>query len=63
MGGGRSQLWIVLDFFLKDIFIYGLWWVSIAERGLCLVVVRGLLFAVVHGLFNAAASLVAEHGF
>ena len=41
--------------------MYNFWlgWVFVAAHGLSLVVVReGLLFAGVHGLYNAVASLV-----
>ena len=42
--------------------MYNFWlgWVFVAAHGLSLVVVsEGLLFARVHGLYNAVASLVA----
>ena len=49
-----ASLFYFLNFYYHFLFIFWLCWVFVVARGLCLVVVRGLLIAV--------ASLVAEHG-
>ena len=53
---------VIHDFFY-DLFIFWLWWVFVAARGLSLVAEsRAYSAVVVHRLSIELASLVAEHG-